>query len=99
MPNKTKRRPQPIRGVGVPVTEAATSARPMTESEAAEFLGVSPLTLRKWRCLRTHELPYFKSRNLIRYRLRDLQSFIDRHIVAPVSLESEEVRGADPCAH
>jgi excisionase family DNA binding protein len=63
----------------------------MTEAEAAEFLGVSPLTLRKWRCLRTHQLPFFKSRNLIRYRLRDLQGFIDQHMIVPVSLESQQV--------
>jgi len=81
MSKKNKRRALQGEGVEAPCfIEAAVSARPMTEAEAAEFLGVSPLTLRKWRCLRTHELPFFKSRNLIRYRLRDLQNFIDRRM-------------------
>jgi len=52
-------------GTGM-TTSSGSTDRPLTEIETAELLGVSPLSLRKWRCLPTHPLPFFKSRSLIR---------------------------------
>ena len=51
----------------------------LNESEAADFLGVSPRTLSNWRC-RGGGPDYVKmGSKAIRYRLDDLNEFIDEH--------------------
>ena len=64
---------------------ALTRERLLTESEVAEWLGLSPLTLRKWRCLRTHPLPFLKIAKLIRYRESDVLPFLERHMIVPAA--------------
>ncbi len=59
----------------------------LTEAEAAEWFGLSPLTLRKWRCLRTHPLPFLKIGKTIRYRESDMLQFLENHMVVPLTLE------------
>jgi hypothetical protein len=61
--------------------------RLLTEAEVAEWLGLSPLTLRKWRCLRTHPLPFLKIAKVIRYKESDVLPFLESHMVTPLSLE------------
>lgn len=46
-------------------------------NEAAEYLGVDPKTLCVWRCTKRYRLPYVKVGRNVRYRLSDLQAWID----------------------
>lgn len=58
-----------------------STLRPLTEREAAVYLGVSIGTLRRWRyigCAPRH----FRVSNLIRYRREDLDAFIAVNSVA-----------------
>ena len=53
----------------------------LTTRAAAEFLSVKPKTLETWRA---HPLgPVFVrySRRCVRYRLRDLENWLERHLV------------------
>ena len=49
----------------------------LTPREAAQFLGLSAGTLAIWRCRKRYGLAYVKVGSRVRYRLRDLQAFID----------------------
>ena len=62
---------------------APTRERLLTEAEVAEWLGLSPLTLRKWRCLRTHPLPFLKIAKVIRYKESDVLPFLESHMIVP----------------
>lgn len=53
----------------------------LKENEVAEWLGISPLTLRKWRCLRTQPLPFLKIKKIIRYKESDLLRFQESKMV------------------
>ncbi len=48
----------------------------LDESEAAQFLGLSPGTLSVWRTTKRYPLKYIKVGRLVRYRKGDLNSFI-----------------------
>lgn len=50
--------------------------RLITERQAATFLGVSPATLRVWRCTRRVQLPFVKVGRAVRYDERDLLAFV-----------------------
>jgi len=49
--------------------------------EAADFLTVQPQTLAKWR-MDGRNLPYIKVGRSVRYKLSDLQAFIEKQTVA-----------------
>jgi hypothetical protein len=51
---------------------------PLREQQAADFLGVSISTLRRWRWTKRGPR-HFRVDNLIRYRLADLDRFVDQH--------------------
>lgn len=53
----------------------------LTTAEAAEYLGVQPQTLAIWRSSGRYELPFVKVGRCIRYRLADLEKFLDRRTV------------------
>ena len=54
----------------------------LKDTEAAEFLGVSPQTVRNWRC--THRGPrYVKFGRSVRYRPEDLLEFINQRTIEP----------------
>jgi excisionase family DNA binding protein len=55
------------------------------EKAAAQYLQVSPGTLQVWRSTRRYPLPFVKIGRNVRYRLADLQAF----------LQSRTVGGAD----
>lgn len=57
------------------------------ERRAAEILGVRPNTLSVWRCTRRYDLPYVKVGRTVRYRLTDLQAFIEQSTVRPGAVE------------
>lgn len=51
-----------------------------TEGETAEFLGVSPFTLRKWRCTGEQHIPYVKIGRTPMYRPVDIQAYIESRL-------------------
>lgn len=54
----------------------------LTPKQASEFLQVPEDTLAIWRCNNRVRLPYFKLGRSVRYRLKDLQAFIDSQMHA-----------------
>jgi len=55
----------------------------LTRDEAADFLNVRPNTLAVWFSTGRYDLPVVRMGRTIRYRLGDLEAFIDRHTVTP----------------
>jgi excisionase family DNA binding protein len=49
----------------------------LTPREAAKELGVSPGTLAIWRCKKRYSLRYYKVGYRVRYRMKDIESFIE----------------------
>ena len=64
------------------VIQKARPAELMGQKEAAEFLNIKAETLQSWRSTRRYDLPFVKIGRLAKYRLSDLQAFIERHMVA-----------------
>lgn len=57
----------------------ALTKEEMRDTEAAaEFLTIQPQTLRCWRANKRYGLPYVKVGRLVRYRLSDLEAFVER---------------------
>ena len=54
----------------------------VSEHKAAEILGVEVATLRKWRWLRKPPV-FLKMGRLVKYRVSDLQAFMESCTVAP----------------
>jgi len=50
----------------------------ITPEEAAHLLGVRPATLATWRTIGRYNLPYVKIGARVRYRLADVEDFIER---------------------
>jgi excisionase family DNA binding protein len=59
----------------------------LNEKEAAEFLHVSAGTLSVVRCTRRWPLPYIRVGRAIRYRLSDLEAYLESRTVCPSSAE------------
>jgi hypothetical protein len=51
------------------------------EKITAEILGVTAGTLSVWRCTRRYDLPYVKVGRAVRYRMEDIQRFIEQRTV------------------
>ncbi len=52
----------------------------LTRKAAAEFLGVKENTLAVWATTKRHPLPYIKVGRLVKYRLADLQAFLEQNV-------------------
>jgi excisionase family DNA binding protein len=63
-------------------TSPATE-RYLTTIEAAELLGIAPNTLEVWRSTRRVAIPYYKVGRVVRYRVSDVEKFLDQHAVRP----------------
>lgn len=64
------------------MTSKNQNKSPLLESlEAAEYLGVSPGTLEVWRSTKRYYLPYIKVGRLVKYRLSDLDDFLESRTV------------------
>jgi hypothetical protein len=59
----------------------ATATPLVNEKRAAEILGITPGTLSVWRCVRRYPLPYTKIGRAVRYRVDDLERFIQSRTV------------------
>lgn len=55
----------------------------MTRTEAAEYLGLAVSTLEVWGSTKRYDLPYIKLGRSVRYRLSDLEAFIERGTIRP----------------
>ncbi len=62
----------------------------LTETRAARYVGVSPAVLRLWRSQTPAQGPrYFRAGSkLIRYRVHDLNEWIEQRLSAPAVMES-----------
>ncbi len=61
-----------------------TLSEPLVSTEqAAEMLGVSVGTLNVWRCTRRYNLAYVKIGRCVKYRLADLEKFVESRTVNP----------------
>jgi excisionase family DNA binding protein len=49
----------------------------LNNDEAAEFLGITPATLRVWRATKRYEIPFFKIGSLVRYDADDLTRWME----------------------
>ncbi len=56
------------------------SSNLLSRTQAAEFLGVSKGTLEIWASTGRYELPFVKVGRLAKYRLSDLENFINANI-------------------
>lgn len=61
-----------------------TSALLDTEA-AAKYLGVAPRSLEVWRCVKRHSIPYIKVGRLVKYRLSDLDAWLEARTVGAVA--------------
>jgi Helix-turn-helix domain len=55
--------------------------RILNELEAAQFLGVTVHALRAWRWRKKDGPTYLKLGSCVRYRLRDLEAYLESHLV------------------
>ena len=53
----------------------------LTRDQAAIILGVKTQTLSVWASTKRYDLPYVKVGRSVRYRMSDLQRFIERNTV------------------
>lgn len=61
----------------------ATTSPPrlLTRTEAAEYLGLAKSTLEVWACTKRYDLPFIKVGRAVRYRVADLELFIERNTI------------------
>lgn len=64
--------------------QAAARNNLMTNEEAAAMLGTTVSTLQAWRSTKRYNLKYVKIGKSVRYRLEDVQAFIESRTVSPV---------------
>ena len=61
---------------------ASAPKRLLNENETAQILGVKPQTLALWRCReRNTDLRFLRIGRVIRYRMEDVEQFIQSHAV------------------
>ena len=53
----------------------------LTRKEAAQYLGISEGTLAVWACTKRYDLQMVKIGRLVKYRLSDLDAFIENNLV------------------
>jgi predicted DNA-binding transcriptional regulator AlpA len=53
----------------------------LSREQAAEFLGLRPQTLSVWASTKRYPLPFVKIGSRVKYRLSDLQRFVESRVV------------------
>lgn len=56
----------------------------LTTEQAADYLGIKPITLRTWRCNKRYTIPFIKVGGRIRYRKEDLDAWLASRTVGGV---------------
>lgn len=65
-----------------PLPSRPEAADPLwSRREAAEYLGVKTQTLAAWACLGRYSLPFIRVGRLAKYRLSDLEKWIEQRAV------------------
>lgn len=64
------------------VTLINTQPPLLTREQAAKYLGVSVSALAAWACNKRYDLPMIKVGRLSKYRIQDLNDFIDRNTIS-----------------
>lgn len=59
----------------------SNSKQLLTRKQAADFLGVKETTLAHWKCTGRYNLPSVKIGRLVKYRVSDLEQFIENGVV------------------
>ncbi len=54
----------------------------LTEAQVAEILQLKVRTIQSWRLAAKH-LPFIKLGGAVRYRMEDIQQYLDDHVVLP----------------
>lgn len=65
------------------ITANKTASNLLTTEEAAEYLGVAQNSLAVWRTTHRYPIPYVKVGRLVKYRLNDLNTFIESRTISP----------------
>lgn len=70
--------------IAVDKAEAKKTNQPklLTTAQAAEYLGVTASTLHTWRCRRRYAIPFVRVGRAVRYKLADLNAWIEKQSVA-----------------
>ena len=55
----------------------------LNRKQAAEFLGVAPGTLTVWACENRYGIPFVKVGKCVRYRMKDLNDWVNSRLVQP----------------
>lgn len=63
----------------------------LTRREAADFLGVRPQTLATWHVTGRYRLPVVKVGRAARYRVSDLEAWLDSRTVGAATREGRKV--------
>ncbi|OAI14216.1 excisionase [Methylomonas koyamae] len=50
-------------------------------SDAAEYIGVTPRTLEVWRCTKRYQIPFIKVGRLVKYRKSALDAFLESRTI------------------
>ena len=67
----------------LPLSELFQSANELlNEKQAAQHIQVAPGTLAVWRSTGRYQVPFFKVGRLVRYRLADLDAWLDSRLHA-----------------
>ncbi len=53
----------------------------LTRAEAAAYLNIRPQTLAAWLCTKRYRIPVVKVGRSVRYRIRDLEKFVESRTV------------------
>ena len=62
-------------------TNISDNTKLLDTTQTAEYLGITQDTLAVWRCQKSYNLPYVKVGRLVKYRLSDLNNFINSRVV------------------
>lgn len=54
----------------------------LTRAEAAKYLGLNPRTLDVWACTKRYNLKFIKVGRLAKYRIEDLEQFLNERTVS-----------------
>jgi predicted DNA-binding transcriptional regulator AlpA len=66
--------------------QGAIQNKLLTSEEAAPLVGVTPGTLQVWRSTNRYPLKYIKAGRLVRYRIEDIQAFIESRTISPAEV-------------
>ena len=55
----------------------------MTDPEVTALIRMAPGTLANWRSTQTHTIPFVRIGARVRYRRRDVEAWIEQHLVVP----------------